>query len=137
MKLFNLEIVGNNGIFYQGKVKILNIPGISGNLGILANHSPILTVVKIGYFSFIDKNNFHHKCFSSGGILFVKKNKNYFLGDNILYSKNLNQSRAEEIKENIIKRIKDESSKSVLKGLNRDLTYVSVLTRETKNNNAK
>ncbi|MBE0695711.1 MAG: ATP synthase F1 subunit epsilon [Anaerolineaceae bacterium] len=42
------EIVSQDRIVYQGDVDIVVLPGASGEMGILPNHSPVLTVLQFG-----------------------------------------------------------------------------------------
>lgn len=42
------EIVSQDRIVYQGDVDIVVLPGALGEMGILPNHSPVLTVLQFG-----------------------------------------------------------------------------------------
>ncbi len=42
------EIISQDRIVYQGDVDIVILPGAEGEMGILPNHSPLLTVLKFG-----------------------------------------------------------------------------------------
>jgi len=69
-KFFDLEIITPFQIIYQQKVKHIRIPGTEGYFGIMANHAPFITSLKIGEI----KVNLEHetKYFAtSGGIVEV------------------------------------------------------------------
>lgn len=42
------EIVSQDRIVYQGNADIVVLPGAAGEMGILPNHSPVLTVLQFG-----------------------------------------------------------------------------------------
>jgi F-type H+-transporting ATPase subunit epsilon len=42
------EIVSQDRIVFQGDVDIVVLPGAAGEMGILPNHSPVLTVLQFG-----------------------------------------------------------------------------------------
>ena len=42
------EIVSQDRIVYQGDADIVVLPGAAGEMGILPNHSPVLTVLQFG-----------------------------------------------------------------------------------------
>ena len=42
------EIVSQDRIVFQGDVDIVILPGADGEMGILPNHSPVLTVLQFG-----------------------------------------------------------------------------------------
>lgn len=42
------EIVSQDRIVWEGEADIVNLPGAGGDMGILPNHSPVLTVLRFG-----------------------------------------------------------------------------------------
>ena len=53
----NCEIVSQDRLVYQGDADIVIIPGMSGQMGILAHHSPVLTALNYGIITVREKNN--------------------------------------------------------------------------------
>lgn len=45
------EVVSQDRIVFQGDVDIVNLPGVEGDMGILPNHSPVLTLLRFGVVS--------------------------------------------------------------------------------------
>jgi F-type H+-transporting ATPase subunit epsilon len=45
------EVVSQDRIVFQGDVDIVNLPGADGDMGILPNHSPVLTLLRYGVVS--------------------------------------------------------------------------------------
>ena len=42
------EVVSQDRIVFQGNAELVSLPGANGEMGILSNHSPLLTVLKFG-----------------------------------------------------------------------------------------
>ena len=51
-KTFEVEIITPLGRFFTGKVSRLRLPGVMGQLGILANHAPLLAMLEPGITSY-------------------------------------------------------------------------------------
>jgi F-type H+-transporting ATPase subunit epsilon len=45
------EVVSQDRIVFQGDVDIVNLPGVEGDMGILPNHSAVLTLLRFGVIS--------------------------------------------------------------------------------------
>ncbi|MDO5295906.1 MAG: ATP synthase F1 subunit epsilon [bacterium] len=52
-KTFEVEIITPLGIFFSGSVSRLRLPGVMGQLGILANHAPLLAMLEPGITSYV------------------------------------------------------------------------------------
>ena len=50
-----LKIITPNEILYSGKVSVVEIPTLSGTVGILPNHAPLSTIVAPGKVKFIER----------------------------------------------------------------------------------
>ena len=89
------EIVSQDRIVYQGEVDIVLIPGVEGELGILPNHSPLLTIVNYGVIS--TRMGKEEEYFTvAGGIAEVQHNKVTILADSAENVAEIDISRAEE-----------------------------------------
>lgn len=75
MTTYHLQIFTPEQIFFDGEVLSLTAPGTDGYLGILANHTPIITSLKEGKLSITSTN--HEKTYYkvSKGFLEVSHNK--------------------------------------------------------------
>lgn len=47
-KTFTLEIITPQRVVFKGEVKHVKAPGVGGSFGVLYNHTPFLTALKIG-----------------------------------------------------------------------------------------
>ncbi len=89
------EIVSQDRIVYQGDVDIVLIPGVEGELGILPNHSPLLTIVNYGVIA--TRKGKEEEYFTvAGGIAEVQPNKVTILADAAENVAEIDISRAEE-----------------------------------------
>lgn len=47
-KLFSLKIISPDEVLFSGEVEMVVVPGEVGELGILAEHAPLLSTLKAG-----------------------------------------------------------------------------------------
>ena len=46
--LLDLEVVTPDGVVFQGPAELVVVPGVEGELGIMARHEPLVTLLAIG-----------------------------------------------------------------------------------------
>ena len=80
MASLQLEIVTAERIVYSERVDLLVAPGADGELGILPNHSPLLTTLKPGEIR-VEQNGVTSYIAVTGGFLEVIANKATILAD--------------------------------------------------------
>lgn len=74
VKFFDLEIITPFQIIYQQKVKHIRLPGTEGYFGVMANHAPFVTSLRIGELK-VDLENDTKFFATSGGIIEVLPHK--------------------------------------------------------------
>ena len=74
----HLEIVTPKGSVLSDDVDIVTAPGYGGEFGVLANHAPFLSTIKIGTLSY-KKGGQEEMMMVSGGFCEVSNNKSTFL----------------------------------------------------------
>ena len=80
---FNLEIISPQQTIFN-KIDLCILPGIEGDFGILKNHMPFLTTLRIGI-GYIYKNKKIVETFLvNGGIVEVSQNKCTLLSEDII-----------------------------------------------------
>lgn len=99
-----LEVVTPTGAVVDDDVDIVNAPGYGGDFGVLANHAPFLSTVKIGLMTF-EKGNTRESLMISGGFCEVSNNKITFLVESAEYGKQIDVDRAMKAKERAEKRL--------------------------------
>lgn len=95
---------------YDDQVELLSVMTTAGQLGILANHTPLLTILKTGPMHFI----LNHKStyFAvSGGVLSVQKNQTILLVDAIERADEIDLTRAKDALKRAEDRLKEKTEK--------------------------
>lgn len=95
MATMQLQIVTAEREVYSGEVNMVTAPGIEGELGILPNHAPFLTVLRPGELR-INKDGEETVLAVSGGFLEVIQNEVTILADTAERAEEIDIQRAEE-----------------------------------------
>ena len=101
----NCEIVSQDRLVYQGEADIVIIPGMSGQMGILAHHSPVLTALNYGIITVREKNN-ELNFTVSGGVAEVMPDKVTILADSAENVQEIDIERAIKARERAEERLK-------------------------------
>ena len=101
----NCEIVSQDRLVYQGDADIVIIPGKSGQMGILAHHSPVLTALNYGIITVREKNN-EINFTVSGGVAEVMPDKVTILADSAENVQEIDIERAMKARERAEERLK-------------------------------
>ena len=100
----NLEVVTPTGAVVSEDVDIVNAPGMGGDFGVLANHAPFLSTIKIGVLTY--ENGKDRKALMvSGGFCEVSNNKITFLVESAEAKDDIDVDRAMKAKERAEKRL--------------------------------
>lgn len=95
---------------YDGQVELLSVMTTAGQLGILANHTPLLTILKTGPMHMIvDKKTTYFAV--SGGVLSVQKNQTILLVDAIERADEIDVIRAKDAMKRAEERLKEKTEK--------------------------
>ncbi|HBI16296.1 MAG TPA: F0F1 ATP synthase subunit epsilon [Desulfobulbaceae bacterium] len=104
MAQIHLEVVTPSGPIVSDEVDIVTAPGYGGEFGVLANHAPFLSTIKIGTLSFKKDKQIKH-LMVSGGFSEVSNNKITFLVESAEYGYDIDVDRAMRAKERAEKRL--------------------------------
>ncbi len=99
-----LEVVTPAGAVVNEDVDIVNAPGYGGDFGVLANHAPFLSTIKIGILSYETGKKREH-LMVSGGFCEVSNNKITFLVESAEFGDQIDVDRAMRAKERAEKRL--------------------------------
>jgi F-type H+-transporting ATPase subunit epsilon len=97
MAKLNLEIVTAERLVYSADVDVVVAPGIEGQLGILPQHAPLMTMLQPGELM-VRQDGEEHSIFVSGGFLEVQGDKVTVLADTAERAEEIDIARAEEAK---------------------------------------
>ena len=100
----NLEVVTPKGAIVSEEVDIVTAPGFAGEFGVLANHAPFLSTIKIGSLRY-KKDGTEQELMVSGGFCEVSSNKITFLVESAERGHEIDVDRALQAKERAEKRL--------------------------------
>ncbi len=101
-----LEVVTPKGAVVSEDVDIVCAPGHGGDFGVLANHAPFLSTIKIGELNYKQGNDAVY-LMVSGGFCEVSNNKITFLVESAEAGQDIDVDRALLAKERAEKRLAD------------------------------
>ncbi len=104
-----LEVVTPGGAVVNDDVDIVNAPGYGGDFGVLANHAPFLSTIKIGTLTY-EKDRNRKSLMVSGGFCEVSNNKITFLVESAEFGGDIDVERAMKAKERAEKRLAQASA---------------------------
>ena len=99
-----LEVVTPAGAKINEDVDIVNAPGFGGDFGVLANHAPFLSTIKIGTMTY-QVGNKRERRMVSGGFCEVSNNKITFLVESAEKGTEIDVERALKAKERAERRL--------------------------------
>ena len=100
----NLEVVTPKGAIVSEEVDIVTAPGFAGEFGVLANHAPFLSTIKVGTLHYKKDGN-EMELMISGGFCEVSNNKITFLVESAERGHEIDVDRALQAKERAEKRL--------------------------------
>ncbi|MFH1292098.1 MAG: F0F1 ATP synthase subunit epsilon [bacterium] len=109
-KTLKFKIITPEKIVYEDDIFQVTIPTSDGEITVLANHIPLVSVLKAGDLIIKDKNDQHHIAIA-GGFLEVKSNNQIIiLADNAERAEEIDLERAEEARKRAEKQMKQAKS---------------------------
>jgi F-type H+-transporting ATPase subunit epsilon len=99
-----LEVVTPNGAVVSEDVDIVNAPGYGGDFGVLANHAPFLSTIRIGLLTY-EQGKKRENLMISGGFCEVSNNQITFLVESAEFGRSIDIDRAMRAKERAEKRL--------------------------------
>jgi F-type H+-transporting ATPase subunit epsilon len=107
---FPLLIITPRRKVFDDAVELLSVVTTAGQLGILANHTPLLTIMKTGPMHIkTNKKTIYYAV--SGGVLSVQKNQTILLVDAIEQADEIDVARAKEALKRAEDRLNDKHLK--------------------------
>lgn len=104
MSTLHVRIVTPEGVYKELDTPIVNIQTTDGDQGVLPNHMPLVTMLKIGHMT-TDEDGVRETYAVAGGLFYFCDNTAEILTDAIENKKDIDTDRAEKAKERAEKRI--------------------------------
>lgn len=98
------EIVSQDRTVFEGDVDVVVVPGADGEMGILPNHSPLLSILRLGVIKVRQGTDEQHFTVT-GGLLEVQPHIVTILADAAENVDEINLARAEEARERARQRL--------------------------------
>ena len=77
---FNFELVTPEQVLISGEVQSVSIPGVEGNMTVLADHSPVATAIRPGYLE-VQETGKSERYFLSGGFVEISQKEVIILAE--------------------------------------------------------
>ena len=111
MATIHVDVVSAEENIFSGEAKFVALPGENGELGILPQHTPLITRIKAGAVRIQRADNDQEEfVFVAGGILEVQPNRITVLADTAIRGKDLDEAKASEAKAAAEEALKTASS---------------------------
>ncbi|MBR4162202.1 MAG: ATP synthase F1 subunit epsilon [Solobacterium sp.] len=104
MSVIHCRIITPHGVYKETDASIINIESEAGQQGILPNHMPLVTMLKIGQLS-MDESGKREEYAISGGLFYFRGNKAEILTDAIENKNEIDVDRATSAKERAERRL--------------------------------
>lgn len=98
MATIHVDVVSAEESIFSGEAKFVALPGENGELGILPQHTPLITRIKAGAVRIQGADGKEEFIFVAGGILEVQPNAVTVLADTAVRGKDLDEAKALEAK---------------------------------------
>ena len=95
MTTLDVDVVSAEELIFSGKAKFVALPGVSGELGILPQHTPLITLIAPGTVRIRRADNDREELiFVAGGLLEVQPDKVTVLADTAIRGEDLDEAKA-------------------------------------------
>lgn len=118
MATIHVDVVSAEEQIFSGEAKFVALPGESGELGILPQHTPLITRIKPGAVRIERADNGEEEfVFVAGGILEVQPHRVTVLADTAIRGHDLDEAKATEAKrlaEEALRNAKDKLDQAAI-----------------------
>lgn len=114
---YHLNVVSTEKNIFVGEVDKIYLSGIEGELSILPDHAPLITIIKPGMIRIFPTNKKEKIIYLSGGILEMQSNRTIVLADTTIRGEDLDEMQAQKAKK--------EEEKNINKNFNKKNDYIT------------
>lgn len=131
-KTFRIEILASDHPFYQGECEMVIFPGLDGEIGVLADHEPMVTCIMAGEMRYKVDGEWHYAAVTDG-IVEITPNHVEILSDTIEKPEDIDRHRAELAKQRAEEKLRQQLSKQeyyqTMAAVNRAVNRLKVKAR--------
>lgn len=103
---FHLQVITPTKTFFDDEVEMAVVRTIEGDIGILRNHTPLVTPLSVGILKLKNEGSFREAAIA-GGFVYVEKAKTVIMTDAAEWPEDIDVNRAQRAKERAEERIKN------------------------------
>ena len=116
MKQFKLEIISPNEIVFEKEIDLVILPGSEGDLGILKDHMPFLTSLRVGIVYIYLEKKIIETFLVTGGIVEVSQNRCSLLTEEVINTNSVSSTnKTEELLNKDEKNLERQKEKTLAK----------------------
>jgi F-type H+-transporting ATPase subunit epsilon len=134
-KKFNVKLVSPEGVKYEDEADELILPTENGQIGVLADHEPLIALLSPGEIV-VKTGTREHYLATHGGVVKIAGNVVEILADSATYADELDQVKINEAREKAVRQLaeaKDETDYATAAGmLEKILASEKVLKRRKR-----
>ena len=112
--MIHCRIVTPEGVYKELDTPIINICSTDGEEGILINHMPLVTMLKIGHMS-TEENGVRQDYAVAGGLFYFRDNQAKILSDAVESKTEIDEERAEAAKQRALTHLQSGNPNEDLK----------------------
>lgn len=116
-------------VFSEKNAKLVTLPGMEGNLGVMDKHSPIITFLRPGLVKIESESN--NSFFITGGVIDFKDDKLNILTDLVFNMNEINSDVVNNLKSEAEEKLKNDNLSD------KDIFLANTLINEIENLNFK
>ena len=105
---FNFELVTPEQVLVSGEVQSVSIPGVEGNMTVLADHAPVATAIRPGYLE-VQETGKSERYFLSGGFVEISQKEVIILAETAILGSELSSNIIAELIEKTQKSLENAS----------------------------
>ena len=105
---FNFELVTPEQVLISGEVQSVSIPGVEGNMTVLADHAPVATAIRPGYLE-VQETGKSERYFLSGGFVEISQKEVIILAETAILGSELSSNIIAELIEKTEKSLENAS----------------------------
>lgn len=110
MKLFSLKILASDRVFYEGKCKMIIVPAMDGQLGIMANHGDLVAALDVGEIRIQKEDDTWERALIGTGIMQDINNRVTILTEFAEHPEEIDVKRASEARERAEEQLRQKQS---------------------------
>ena len=126
MTTLKIDVVSAEELIFSGEAKFVALPGVSGELGILPRHTPLITLIAPGAVRIQRADNDQEELiFVAGGVLEVQPDRVTVLADTAIRGTDLDEAKALEARKAAEDAISNAKGKMELAEAKAELTMLA------------